>query len=206
MRYGRQSAAICADSGYGSEMNYEYLVDNNFLPYVKYNMFHKEMTRSMKNDAYLPSNMYYNADEDYYICPMGQRLEYVGQTQETSYLGYVSTKSVYQATNCKGCPLRVECYKGKYNRRSIEVNHRNNELRAVARKLLNSDEDLRHRSRRPIEPEAVFGQIKYNNHFRRFSYRGKTMVKAEFATIATAHNIRKYIRTIAIQNANKQPA
>ena len=98
MRYGRQSAAICADSEYDSEMNYEYLVDNNILPYVKYNMFHQEMTRSMRNDAYLPSNMYYNADEDYYICPMGQRLEYAGEIHDTSDLGYVSTKSVYQAT------------------------------------------------------------------------------------------------------------
>ena len=206
MRYGRQSVAICADSGYGSEMNYEYLVGKDILPYVKYNMFHKEMTRSVKNNPYLVSNMHYNKDEDYYICPMGQRLEYAGETHDTSDLGYVSTKSIYQAKNCKGCPLRGECYKGKSNQRRIEVNHRNNELRAVARELLTSDEGLRHRSRRPIEPEAVFGQIKYDNHFKRFNYRGHTMVKAEFATIATAHNIRKYIRTLALRNANKQPA
>ena len=31
-------------------------------------------------------------------------------------------------------------------------------------------------------------------------------LEAEFATIATAHNIQKYIRTIALRNANKQPA
>ena len=85
------------------------------------------------------------------------------------------------------------CYKGKYNARIIEVNHRNNELRAMARELLTSDEGLMHRSRRPIEPEAVFGQIKYDNHFKRFSYRGKRLVSAEFATIAVAHNIRKMI-------------
>ena len=129
MRYGRQSVAICADSGYGSEMNYEYLVGNGILPSVKYNMFHKEMTRSVKNNPYLASNMHYNKDEDYYICPMGQRLEYVGETHETSDLGDVSTKSIYQAKNCKGCPLRGECYKGKSHQRRIEVNHRNNELR-----------------------------------------------------------------------------
>ena len=73
------------------------------------------------------------------------------------------------------------------------MNHRNNELRAMARELLTSDEGLMHRSRRPIEPEAVFGQIKYDNHFKRFCYRGKRLVKAEFAAIAIAHNIRKMI-------------
>lgn len=205
-RYGKQSSAVCADSGYGSEQNYEYMVGNNIEPFVKYNMFHSEMKRNMKNNPFLTSNMYYNKEDDYYVCPMGQRLEYVGQTTETSDLGYVSTKSIYQANNCKDCPLRGACYKGKNNRRRIEVNHRNNELRALARELLTSDKGLYHRSRRPIEPEAVFGQIKYDSRFKRFNYRGRTMVRAEFATIATAHNIRKYIRTMEIRNANKQPA
>ena len=63
----------------------------------------------------------------------------------------------------------------------------------MARDLLTSDEGLMPRSRRPIEPEAVFGQIKYDNHFKRFSYRGKRLVNAEFATIVIAHNIRKII-------------
>ena len=124
---------------------------------------------------------------------MGQHLEFVKQIKEKSDLGYESTKSVYRAKDCSRCPLRSMCYKGKHNVRIIEVNHRNNELRAMARELLTSDEGLMHRSRRPIEPEAVFGQIKYDNHFKRFSYRGKRLVKAEFAAIAVAHNIRKMI-------------
>ena len=49
------------------------------------------------------------------------------------------------------------------------------------------------RSKRPIEPEAVFGHIKYDNSFKRFHYRGRRLVKADFATIAVAHNIRKMI-------------
>ena len=137
--------------------------------------------------------MFYNKELDCYVCPMGQRLEFVGTKKETSDLGYESIKSVYRAKDCSRCPLRGMCYKGKCNTRTIEVNHRNNELRAMARELLRSDEGLMHRSRRPIEPEAVFGQIKYDNHFKRFRYRGKRLVNAEFAAIAVAHNIRKMI-------------
>ena len=59
------------------------------------------------------------------------------------------------------------CYKGKYNARIIEVNHHSNELRAMARELLTSDEGLMH--------------------------RGKRLVNAEFAAIAVTHNIRKMI-------------
>ena len=63
----------------------------------------------------------------------------------------------------------------------------------MAKELLTSEEGLKHRSKRPIEPEAVFGQIKYDNSFKRFHYRGKRLVKAEFATITVVHNIRKMI-------------
>ena len=41
----------------------------------------------------------------------------------------------------------------------------------MARELLTSDEGLTHRSRRPIEPEDVFEPIKYDNHFKRSSYK-----------------------------------
>ena len=192
-RYGVRSYTVCADSGYGSEMNYEHMVSKQITPFVKYNMFHAEMKRKRRKNAFLIENMFYNKESDFYVCPMGQHLEFVKQIKEKSDLGYESTKSVYRAKDCSRCPLRSMCYKGKHNARTIEVNHRNNELRAMARELLTSDEGLMHRSRRPIEPEAVFGQIKYDNHFKRFSYRGKRLVNAEFAAIAVAHNIRKMI-------------
>ena len=192
-RYGVRSSTVCADSGYGSEMNYEHMVSKQITPFVKYNMFHAEMKRKRRKNAFLIENMFYNKGLDFYVCPMGQHLEFVKQIKEKSDLGYESTKSVYRAKDCSRCPLRGMCYKGKHNARTIEVNHRNNELRAMARELLTSDEGLMHRSRRPIEPEAVFGQIKYDNHFKRFSYRGKRLVNAEFAAIAVAHNIRKMI-------------
>ena len=192
-RYGVRSSTVCADSGYGSEMNYEHMVSKQITPFVKYNMFHAEMKRKRRKNAFLIENMFYNKELDFYVCPMGQHLEFVKQIKEKSDLGYESTKSVYRAKDCSRCPLRSMCYKGKHNARTIEVNHRNNELRAMARELLTSDEGLMHRSRRPIEPEAVFGQIKYDNHFKRFSYRGKRLVNAEFAAIAVAHNIRKMI-------------
>ena len=73
----------------------------------------------------------------------------------------------------------------------MEVNVKSRLYRDQARERLTSERGLLHRSRRPIEPEAVFGQIKYDGGFKRFHYRGKRLVGAEFATLAIAHNIRK---------------
>ena len=65
------------------------------------------------------------------------------------------------------------------------------EYRKKARELLLSHEGLDHRSRRPIEPEAVFGQIKANRQFRRFLLRGLDKVTVEFGLIAITYNLMK---------------
>ena len=195
-RYGRQSGTVVADSGYGSEQNYEYLFGNDITPFVKYNMFHAEKKRSYRDNIFRVENLFYNGELDFYVCPMGQHLEHVGDEKRVSDLGYVSTVSIYRAKRCEGCPMRGLCHRGK-GPRTIEVNHRNNELRAKARELLDSDEGLRYRSLRPIEPEAVFGQIKFDHGFKRFRLRSLEKVSVEFGLVALAHNLRKYAEKTA---------
>lgn len=77
-RYGRQSDKVVADSGYGNEANYAYMESDGIDAYAKYNMFHAETKRRYANNRFLVQNMYYNAGEDYYVCPMGQFLERCG--------------------------------------------------------------------------------------------------------------------------------
>ena len=192
-RYGVQSDEVCADSGYGSEQNYAHMFGMGIVPYVKYNMFHAEDRSRHRDNPFLIRNMYYNADEDYYVCPMGQHMEHIGDEKQESSLGYEATISKYRAQNCAGCPLRGMCYGGVLDQRTIEVNHRTNVFRAEVKRLLTSERGLYHRSRRPIEPEAVFGDIKQNHGFKRFRLKSNTKVNVEFGLVALAHNIRKYI-------------
>ena len=156
-------------------------------------MFHAEMKRKQKNNPFLPGNMFYNAEKDFYVCPMGQHMDFAYYKKEKSDLGYISTKSVYIAKDCSRCPLRGMCYKGNADKRTIEVNHRNNAYRAKARELLMSNRGLIHRSKRPIEPEAVFGNIKFNHGFKRFRLKSAEKVSVEWGLVAIAHNLRKYI-------------
>lgn len=192
-RYGMQSDEVCADSGYGSEQNYAHMFGSGIVPYVKYNMFHAEEHRKYKNNPFLTQNMFYNKDEDYYVCPMGQHLEHIGDVRSKSDLGYESTVSRYRAQDCTACPLRGMCCKGISDRRTIEVNHQANAYKAEAKRLLTSERGLHHRSNRPIEPEAVFGDIKQNHGFKRFRLKSNVKVKVEFGLVALAHNLRKYI-------------
>ena len=57
-----------------------------------------------------------------------------------------------------------------------------------------SEEGLRHRSKRPVEVEAVFGQLKKNRMFNRFRMRGIKKVEIEFGLLAMAHNLLKMIK------------
>jgi len=189
-RYGMQSDEIVADSGYGSEENYEYMFSNSMTPYVKYNMFHVEQRRSYRNSPFRVSNLFYNPHDDFYVCPMGQKMKFVRQEKRYTASGYQQTVSVYRASRCQGCPLRGQCHKSKRDRQ-IEVNHSLDDYKARARELLTSEQGLKHRSRRPVEPEAVFGQIKECGRFRRLRLKGLTGAKIDFGLKALAHNLRK---------------
>lgn len=188
--FEKQSKEIVADAGYGSEQNYEMLERKGIEGYVKYNYFHKEQKRSWKNDPFLVQNLYYNQGQDFYVCPMGQRMEKVGTSTRTTDNGYSSQVTHYQSKRCEGCPLRAMCHQSKSDR-IIQVNHRLNELKAQAKERLNSEKGLSHRSKRPIEVEAVFGQMKSNNKFNRFTMRGLEKVELEFLLMALGHNFRK---------------
>lgn len=190
VRYGRQSGVIVADSGYGSEENYGYMFRNGMTPYVKYNMFHVEQRRVYRNDPFRVSNLFYNPDGDFFVCPMGQKMKFIRHEKRYTASGYQQTVSVYRASRCQGCPLRGQCHKSKRDRQ-IEVNHTLDDYKARARELLTSEQGLKHRSKRPVEPEAVFGQIKEGGKFRRLRLKGLTGAKIDFGLKALAHNLRK---------------
>jgi hypothetical protein len=189
-RYNKMPAKQVADSGYGSEENYEFMQNNDIEAFVKYPLFHAEQKKKYKSNAFLPQNLYYNAEKDYFVCPMGQHMEKIGNSTRKSESGFVSNTILYQAKNCSDCPLKCLCHKAKGNRK-IEINHKLNRYRQKACELLTSEEGLLHRSRRPIEPEAVFGQTKANKQYDRFRHFSLDKVKMDFGIFAIAFNIGK---------------
>lgn len=75
--------------------------------------------------------------------------------------------------------------------RQIEVNYRLNRYKEKIRYLLSSEEVILHRKKRPVEPEAVFADIKEAGKFRRPRLRGINGVCIEFGLKAMAHNLKK---------------
>jgi len=191
--YNESPDVLVADSGYGSEQNYEFMEVEQIEAFVKYNYFHQEQKLKGKikaKHAFRPEYLHYNEQGDYFICPMGQKMIKRYRSYSKTKSGYQQTYSVYQAQNCKGCPLRGVCHKSKTDRK-IQINWNLKRLKDKARQKLLSQQGVIHRSQRPVDVEAVFGNIKQNKHFTRFMLRGKDNVLIEAGLIALAHNLAK---------------
>lgn len=189
-RFGVMAEAICADAGYGSEENYNFLEQNNIDAFVKYNYFHQQQKKKFKDNPFRVDNLVYNKDNDTYLCPQGSPMHYLKTITKTSDNGYKSTIKQYQAQNCQGCPLRKDCYKAKGNR-IININEELKRYKQKAKELLTSRQGLIHRSNRPVEPEAVFGQMKFNKAYKRLRHKGFEKVNMDFGIFAMAFNLQK---------------
>ena len=189
---GKLPQNIVADSGYGSEENYEYLTAKQHGIYVKYNNFHIEGMRKFKKDSFRVESLAYDQDNDEFVCPAGKHLKYLKTKNYTTENGYRTERRIYQCEDCSGCEFRDQCTKSKENRQ-IQVSFRLNQLKDTAKQNLISEQGKKLRSQRAIEVESVFGRIKSNWSFRRFMLRGIEKVEIEWGLLCIAHNLAKVV-------------
>jgi transposase len=187
--YHEKPKAIVADAGYGSDENYSLLKGKNIEAYIKYNTFDKEQKEGIK--AFSNDSLHYNEEDNCLICPMGQKMNHIGDGNRVTTSGYVQLISRYQAQNCQGCPIRGVCHQGQGNR-IAEVNHSLRKHKQVTKEQLNSEQGIKYRKQRPVDVEPVFGQIKSNRGFKRFLLKGLTKTEVEIGLLSIAHNLKKW--------------
>jgi transposase len=187
---GLMPGNLVADAGYGSEENYRYLDENCIGKYVKYNYFGAEQKRSFKKRIFDVANLPYDKSNDTYTCPNGKKIVFHHKENYKTLTGYISDCRIYECEDCTGCALREGCHKSVHNRR-IKIRPVLNAYRQEVKELLTSVEGKKLRSRRGIEVETVFAQIKQNMGFRRFLLRGTDKVKVEWGLLCIAYNVMK---------------
>ena len=189
--YQKESKQIIADAGYGSEENYQSLENKEVEFFIPYNTYRQEQKRAFKKDIFHTQNLYYNAGQDYLVCPMGQHMERIYTYKRQTSTGYEQNIAVYQAKNCHDCPLRGLCHKSNENRK-VEINHNLQRLKMKAKGFLQSQTGQQLYPQRCIEPEPVFGNLKQNKKFKRFTLTSLPKVAIEFGLMAIAHNLAKW--------------
>ncbi len=116
--------------------------------YVKHNYFDKEQAvRQIKNTSLKQGRCFTMNKKDFYYCSIGQQMKNIGTVQSKTKTGFIQNISRYQATNCKGRPLRVSCHKSKGNR-VIEINHPLRKYKQQVKQNLQSEKGIYRRKKR----------------------------------------------------------
>ena len=188
---------IVADAGYGSEQNYEDIIEyRNRTPLITYNQYRKEKKKKHKNNTFHVDNWEYNEEEDYFLCPNGRKVQFSHHSKRTDRYGYTREFKVYECEDCSGCPLRELCTKAKEGKnRRVYRNEKWEHQKEYIRTKLSDETTGEIYGKRKIDVEPAFGFLKANLAFTRFSVRGKQQVKNELAFALMAGNLRKYTAT-----------
>ena len=192
-QFGGLPHTLVADAGYGSEGNYEWLRAEGVEAFVKYGNYHREQRPKFKRDPTKPKNWSYDEASDAYTCGFGRRLAFVCERGERSDLGHVGRTRHYRCEDCSGCPHRKACIRDDdgQKRRTAYINPAADAHRRRAEALLNSERGEELKKRRSTDVETVFGDIKRDFGFTRFTLRGLEKCTLEFRLVAAGHNIRK---------------
>ena len=189
-QFGVFPERVIADSGYGNEENYDFCDSHGIEKSIKFSYFHKEQKRKYKKDKFNKDNWPYDPESDTYFCPQDKEFNVYLEREKATASGYKYKEKLYAGPGCRGCPERRFCCRGSGDRR-IQRRDKWEQQKTEVRDFLLSEEGVRMRSLRPIEPETVFGQVKNNMGFKRFHLRGKDKVTAEWGLVSMAHNLRK---------------
>lgn len=108
-----------------------------------------------------------------------------------------SQSTVVQVFTCRNmeCPLRAACSKNKRGR-VVEITN-NHHLRARNMKRGKTPEGAKLLKRRKAIIEPVFGQIKHNEGFRKFTFMGLEKARTQWLFICAIHNLKKIFKHLA---------
>ena len=195
--YGCFPKKVCADAGYGSLKNYEYLDKNKIQSFVKYNSW--EGNVSGKNPDILRVN-----DNDDISC-IGNK---VGVEIKIENRHHKKPGKVFlKFDGCNSCEFRSYCKRFMKNQNEdfkiFGVNKNFEKLKAESEKNLLSVEGIEIRVNRSILVEGAFGDIKQNNGYTRARRRGLESVTCELMLVYLGINIKKLF---SFYDSNKTPS
>jgi transposase len=148
-----------------------------------------------KAGPYHLSRFTYDEENGTVHCPIGQELRYVGVTHHREK---PHPLKLYRCDVWKTCPVGRSC--SKSTSRVVEIGPHHAARQRHREKMANPD-NRKSLKRRGEIIERVFGQIKGNDGFRRWLFRGEVKVAAQWTMICATLNLRKIIGTLTPQHS-----
>lgn len=186
--HGCYPKRLCADSGYGSLENYEFLEAHGIDNYVKHMSWQGNV--SGRN----PAQYRLNPDETI-TCLNGNLGHAI--TSIDRHPKYANSV-FYKVVGCKHCDFSTYCK--RWQKRKDE-NHKIFEVVVPLRRYIQQSEDnllsvqgICMRVNRSIQSEGAFGALKQNMRYVRFRRTTKAKVSAEYMLTFLGFNIRKLFK------------
>jgi len=154
-----------------------------------------DQAKQTEDPKYNSSNFEYHEEEDYYICPQGEKLQTNGNLYGKSYGKKKSTVRVkhYKTSACKTCPALDLCTKNKSGRLLCRNEHQGAVERNRQRMAQNKD---LYRKRQEIV-EHPFGIMKRQWGFNYImTKKGKQRASADVGLIFCVYNLRRILNLI----------
>lgn len=189
---GVRPAAVVEDAGYGCEEVYVKLEERGIEAVVKYPGYDAgRRRRPVKAGQYDSYGFRLSQDGSALVCPAGHTMRAVRVDEARTKNGFRSDITHFTCDSCPGCPFLQECQ--LHRNRSGTLSRRMGNLREErkARTILDRPENQEKLRRRSLEPEPVFGHLKYNHGYTRFRHFGKARVTMDLGFVFMALNILK---------------
>jgi transposase len=133
----------------------------------------------------------YDARENCYICPAGQKLTYRFATNEKGRAIYY-----YRARGCKSCPLKAKCTRNQENRTITRLACEEVQEK-MAERVAANPQIMR---RRKAIIEHCFGTIKRSLGYDYFLCRGMRHVTTKVTLTVLAYNLKRAYNLIGVKN------
>jgi len=182
---GTKVKTVVTDKAYGIGENYKYLYEHGIKPCISHKRKSSNCAPAFANDKFL-----YNEEQDFYICPGGNRLKRRQLQRDKNAVIYKADRKI-----CEQCRDFQECVASKNSGRQIQRNV-NEQYIGWADDCLPKSERKRLMARRKYKAEGLFADAANNHGFKRSRFRGIEKMQIQNLMIAAIQNLRKLMRHI----------
>jgi transposase len=181
---GREPASVVADATYGNGDFLQWLMERGITPYMRT----RDSALRKNNPGYGPERFTYLPENNRYLCPAGEQLNYVGLNVRNRAHAYIGS-----AKRCGACSQKAQCTSGRYKYLAIHIHE---SARQRARELVTTPEFFKaQRQRKKVE--ALFAELKNQVGLRRLRLRRMKFVREQFFLAAAAQNIKRLVRFLS---------
>ena len=183
---GEKPEVVLVDKGYFSKKNVEELSDKEVEIFVP--------LKEAESGIFSLMDFEYDEENDEYICPDGNILEF-------KYENVSLNEDVYKSLGCEGCRLSAQCLKNpkKNNDRILRVSAES-EAMADLRQRMTSSRAKKAMNLRAQTVELSFAWMKSHRKLRRFFFKGLNQVHNYWKFEVAVGNI---VRINSLREQNK---